>query len=266
MNDSLITFCGHHKGGTVWISKIVASVCRALVMQGEYINSPKRFNFDLEAFVRNNEFDFICYANADIAYVKRLKNVKGFHVIRDPRDIIVSGYFSHRNSHPTSNWPELSLHREALGRLPKEEGLLREMVFSKTLRTDGVDLNLFGSMQQWDYAMPNMLELKFEDIIEQPRERLRDVFEFLGLLVQNEEEAYSQSKISPKKFAEIIDRNDFTRQAGGRKRGEEDEKSHYRKGISGDWRNHFSPRHKEFFNHLYGDLLIQLGYEADTNW
>lgn len=265
MKDSLIAFCGHHKGGTVWISKIVASVCRSLGMDGEYLYTPKQFGFDLGAFTASKHCDFICYANADIEYMQQLPSFKGFHVIRDPRDVVVSGYFSHMNSHPTSNWPELLEHREALKRLPKEEGILREIEFSTSLPTDGIELNLFASMRDWDYGMPNVMELKFEEIIEQPHAAFSRVFEFMDLLAPDEEKP-APTKVSRKALSGIIQRHDFARQAGGRTRGQEDAKSHYRKGISGDWRNHFSPRHKEYFKDKFGRLLIDLGYEADLNW
>lgn len=59
--------------------------------------------------------------------------------------------------------------------------------------------------------------------------------------------------------------NAFER-VSGRKPGQEDSSSFARKGISGDWRNHFTPEHKARFKELAGELLIDLGYEADMNW
>jgi len=52
----------------------------------------------------------------------------------------------------------------------------------------------------------------------------------------------------------------------GRKRGEENSKSFFRKGVSGDWRSHFSIQDKEVFKKIAGDILIMLGYEIDYNW
>ena len=40
----------------------------------------------------------------------------------------------------------------------------------------------------------------------------------------------------------------------------------YRKGIVGDWRNHFTEDHRRVFKQVAGDLLIRLGYEKDTDW
>ncbi|MBI4530371.1 MAG: hypothetical protein HY709_02515 [Candidatus Latescibacteria bacterium] len=40
----------------------------------------------------------------------------------------------------------------------------------------------------------------------------------------------------------------------------------FRKGVIGDWRNHFSEEHKRVFKELAGQLLIDLGYERDDDW
>ncbi|MBN4060258.1 sulfotransferase domain-containing protein [Planctomycetaceae bacterium AH-315-I19] len=52
----------------------------------------------------------------------------------------------------------------------------------------------------------------------------------------------------------------------GRKQGEEDRSSFIRKGIAGDWKNHFTPETARVFNELAGDMLIKLGYEQDDSW
>jgi len=40
----------------------------------------------------------------------------------------------------------------------------------------------------------------------------------------------------------------------------------FRRGKAGDWREVFTPRHKEVFKEVAGDLLVQLGYENDMSW
>ena len=49
-------------------------------------------------------------------------------------------------------------------------------------------------------------------------------------------------------------------------RGIEDACSHYRKGVAGDWANHFKPQHKEYFKKNYNDVLLKLGYESTLDW
>ena len=42
--------------------------------------------------------------------------------------------------------------------------------------------------------------------------------------------------------------------------------STFRKGIVGDWMNHMTLEHKTAFKEVAGQLLIDLGYEADEDW
>jgi Sulfotransferase family len=52
----------------------------------------------------------------------------------------------------------------------------------------------------------------------------------------------------------------------GRDNGREQSTSFYRKGIAGDWTNHFSQADKDVFKELAGDMLVELGYEKDLAW
>lgn len=65
--------------------------------------------------------------------------------------------------------------------------------------------------------------------------------------------------------ADMMARSSF-RFYAGRDRGEEDRKRFYRKGIAGDWKNHFSAEQKEIFKEIAGDMLIRLGYTKDMDW
>jgi hypothetical protein len=64
---------------------------------------------------------------------------------------------------------------------------------------------------------------------------------------------------------DLMERSSFRFHAG-RERGQENRKRFYRKGIVGDWRNHFTPEHKRIFKEVAGDMLIRLGYERDLAW
>ena len=58
----------------------------------------------------------------------------------------------------------------------------------------------------------------------------------------------------------------MARQTGGRKAGEEDRGSFIRKGVAGDWVNHFGPTAARRFDELAGDALVAVGYEEDRDW
>ena len=72
--------------------------------------------------------------------------------------------------------------------------------------------------------------------------------------------------ITPESLRSAVEASRFELLSGGRSKGTEDRESHFSKGVSGDWRNHFTPRVVEAFNKKFGDLLIAGGYEQDQNW
>lgn len=63
-----------------------------------------------------------------------------------------------------------------------------------------------------------------------------------------------------------VEATSFEKMLGGRKPGEEDPGSFFRKGIAGDWENAFTGRDKQTLKEEAGDLLIELGYEKDRDW
>ena len=156
MNDTILAYYGHHKAGSTWVGHITRGVCTRASLNIVSHHYEEYFDGDIENFRRKNPFDFWFYINADYTFIRYL-NTKGFHVVRDPRDIVVSGYFSHFHSHADEYWPRLRYYRPYLRSLSKEEGLLREMEFSSVF---------LYHMLSWDYDTPIYCNLKFEDLIE----------------------------------------------------------------------------------------------------
>lgn len=220
----------------------------------DYFGPPE---FRLSQHLSSEKTEFLAYANADPVQVATISSFKAFHVIRDPRDIVVSGYFSHKNSHHVEHWPELETHRRQLNEVSVDEGLLLEMEFSRLLRTRNLQVGLLSSLEDWDYEQQNILELKYETLIEDPPTAFSRAFSFLGLLESNGER---------EQLLNAIDQYSFRKLSGGRQQGQEDQRNHFRKGIAGDWKKYFSDDHKARFKAEFGDLLIRLGYEKDLNW
>src|SRR5262249_6206159 len=206
LNQPLLAYFGHHKAASDWIHNIARDVCQELNLHYVYCHHPRQFNFDLRSFVERERIDFLTYANADLEQIKGyLDSIRGFHVVRDPRDITVSAYFSHRTSHSSDDFPRLVGHREKLRQLSKDEGLVLELEF---------DRPNFDRMFHWNYSLPNVLELKMEQMIQSQIEHFRRIFAFLGLL--DEGGVRSSPGIAPTKLEEIIHRYSFAKQSGGR--------------------------------------------------
>ena len=256
-NDCLFAYFGHHKCASQWIRAIISDVCCLLGLKLVNVSGPGRFNRDLKQFVSEKEMDFLTYTNANDTYVRELENYRGFHVIRDPRDIVVSAYFSHRNSHSTDKWPELIEHRKKLQEVSLEDGLYIEM--DKRQKQ-------FDVMARWDYSRSNILELRMEDLIIDPERLFREVFGFLSLFGENGGDQPGEKAVSAPELSAIIDNHRFAKKSGGRKPGQENAANHYRKGIAGDWKNYFTPKHIDYFKNKYNGLLVSLGYEQNRDW
>lgn len=283
-SQCLLAYFGHHKCASSWLAMICSEVCRDLKLRREIVWSEEVFSRDLRSFVDSRRPDFLIYTNAHYDFVRTgLSRYRGFHVVRDPRDVCVSAYFSHRNTHRIDSWPELVEHRERLRSVSKDEGLLLDMDFLA---------GHFEEMASWPANAENVLELKMEALTENPYAELLGVFGFLGLVDPDDFdagkrllfvlskacrrlEAVTQGVLSipfylrrlpAERLLGIVWEQDFKKKSGGRERGSEDPGSHYRKGVSGDWRNHFTERHVEHFKRKHNDLLLRYGYESNEDW
>lgn len=63
----------------------------------------------------------------------------------------------------------------------------------------------------------------------------------------------------------MLEKSSF-KKTTGRNPGEANNNVFYRKGVAGDWKNHFSEQDKQTFKKLAGDLLIAMNYEKDNDW
>jgi hypothetical protein len=78
-------------------------------------------------------------------------------------------------------------------------------------------------------------------------------------------ERFLDEPVDEARLQKSVDRYEFKR-VSGREAGSEDRKAFTRKGVAGDWINHFSREAAEIFDHFAGQTLIDLGYEADHSW
>ena len=64
----------------------------------------------------------------------------------------------------------------------------------------------------------------------------------------------------------IVKEHDFKTMSGGRDQGDSSNTAFTRKGIAGDWKNHFTSELREQFGKLIAGLLIETADEQDDSW
>lgn len=276
-----MAYFGHHKCASTWIHNIVGNVCDETGLKCAYLANEEMFEHDLPGYVARNDVGFLCYVNARQSHVDTLPAFRGFHMIRDPRDILVSAYFSHLHSHKTEAWPALVEHRARLQALSKDDGLMLQFDFNADVLED---------MWTWNYEQPHVLELRQEEFTQDPLNGFVEVFRFLGMLDEEHHGKKAQARyliasaanvlkshgklpvgrplasLPVERLLGIVHNHRFETKTAGRQAGKEDVKSHYRKGAAGDWRNHFTPAHVKAFKERHGELLVRLGYETGNDW
>lgn len=290
MNAPRVCFFGHHKAASTWVMRVVDDVCKYTGLKHGHFHGPCQFGYDLERAVKAKGLDVLSYTNADKRYVEQLGSITGFHIIRDPRDVCVSSYFSHLKTHATDLWPELSAYRDKLSHMSFQDGMIDNMHFTARLPADGDDLRYFDCLLEWNYEDDAILELRYEDMILNPYEMFSNIFAHLGLLDErfigikqgtrivfevlaarigvpsSWRQLLTERKLPFALLDNSLRKMSFQRLTEGRLRGKEDQNSHMRKGVAGDWRNHFDAEIKAAFKESYGNLLIHLGYETSYDW
>jgi len=96
--------------------------------------------------------------------------------------------------------------------------------------------------------------LRYEEMLADVEGCLRRVATLFGLDASDE------------RIREIADKHSFNRMSGGRAPGQESGSDFVRKGVAGDWRNHFTPELCAIYKEKIGRFLVDFGYERDEAW
>jgi hypothetical protein len=250
--NPVLFVAGLPKSGTTWMESMLSSYPgyqKIMISEAiEYeVENKGSHNFDLPAglFDRINNMLVVLklhiHGSRHNADILRRGNIPYIVMYRDLRDVAVSHVFYVRR---TPWHPE---HPKYNG-LSIEKGLHH---FGKTLLPEFVEW-----IRSWhkNRDSENSLVVRYEDLLDDTTENLYKVTRLFDL---PDDRDMIQS---------IVEAHQFKNVSGGRIRGEDEDGSFFRKGISGDWKNHFTPELKRLYKEKAGQALIDFGYETDLDW
>ena len=236
----------HHKTGTVWMDGVFKALAGDL--GARYINF--RAQYEEMKGLLGSPFVLFCYDSdfGECASLLDREDVRTLHLIRDPRDVVISAMHYHKASRepwlhePIPGYDNLS-YQCALRRLPTR---FAQYVFEM----DNSSASTLRDMAAWRYGRSNCFEARYEDLRQDDELVIwRRIMTFFGL------DAAGQAMGARRFWQNSL--------FGGRSRlGNK----HVRSGAVGQWRREFTPALAKVFLQRFPGLLQTLGYEASDDW
>lgn len=226
-----------------------------------YLGDSARFN---RAAVQGTGKRILSLTDRDDILWDELPPYRGSHFIRDPRDLVVSGYKYHlwakeewcrADTFPwrhyvirpffdlvepdPAKYPANISYQSYLQSLDPERGMILEMIFRR---------GAFEQMARWNYQNPNVLELRYEQVVGNESESFRQLFEH-----------YRFNRRLRERGVQVADELRLANLKKG-------DNNHVRDGQLKQWQTGMPLRVQDVFKKAHGQALIQLGYERDLNW
>ncbi|MFX0142149.1 MAG: sulfotransferase domain-containing protein [Candidatus Hodarchaeota archaeon] len=228
-SDSFIQIIEHQKSGGSWLARILSDYFDCTFYSSQSIGWMKK-----KGIVRIHP-----------RYQYTGKSSNQIYVLRDGRDVLTSYYFHMFYRLEISQ----SKYFEDINNIKANMSKYLEMYYRNKLNNKIIwDSHVI----YWTKIVKHIV--RYEDL-------LVDTFGTVKRLIEEMQE----KSVDERKLKSAIEKNDF-KKLSGRTKGEEDSKSFFRKGISGDWKNYFNNKSARIFNKFSGATLIKFGYEDDDSW
>lgn len=224
----------HHKAMTTYFSAVLRLFAYAarLKLEKIYLEQPAP---EIELFLSN-------HSRMDLAPIAPYR---GVHLMRDPRDMIVSGYHYHKWTNETwAHRPDNAgrTYQQKLQEADTRTGLFIE-----------IDHFIFfyrDQLEAWNMDDPDILEVAYEDLMGNDRDRIyHDIFRHLGV-------PEDQAAIG----VDLMRLFEAKRRTGRAKDAIRAKHQHIRSGRKEQWREELTPEHLDYIEVQLGPVLRKFGY------
>jgi hypothetical protein len=236
-------FLTMQKSGSQWVRQIFND--RRLKSKTKLLEYPQH-RYELNEFHQKfpiGTFVPGLYMSYDLyEEIKKPTQYKTICIIRDPRDIVISWYFSMLKTH------------KLMGKVGKYRSVLKEKSFDDGIHYCIDELSIkFMAMRTWinNSDDDNMIFIKFEDLVHKSKDTFTKIFMKCGINISEQEienilNEYSKDRMRKKDLATRKDKSE----------------SHYRKKSSKHV-DYFKEEHYKHFYNVTGNLIDILGYKRN---
>jgi hypothetical protein len=236
----------HHKTGTVWMDGVFKAIARDLGVQ--YVDFRSQCSRLGEAL--RKPFILLNYDSnfGEHAPILDRDDVRILHLVRDPRDVLISAMHYHKKSaeswlhEPIPGYDNVTYQRR-LRSLPTPYD---QYVFELEHSTAGT----LNDVLNWRYGQANCFEARYEDLRQDAETSYwRRISAFLGFDEREQE-------MSCQRFWQNSLFGGLTRLGN----------KHVRSGDVAQWKHEFTKDLGYAFLNRFPDALQFLGYELNNGW
>lgn len=249
MNDVIIV--GFPKSGNTWLARLMGDAlnrpirgtenARPLAAEGEERGDGRGIVRQLHLVPQDNIDDrrypgFV--ASPWSINPEKRNGEQVIHIIRDPRDVAIAidAYWEINNLHKT----------------------LGEIMRTGAWPLWGRGWESYLAM--WRKSSVAHFETRYEWLHADTLLEMRRLCDLMSVKVEHPLDEVVQRQSFDERKAQIA------RDGENMPHGITAQKKNLRRGIVGDWRNVYTAEHKQLAREVFGDMLIELGYESSDDW
>ena len=252
---------GYHKCGTKLLTKIFLQLS---IKYGWKFKSVSGFSHDIPSA------DVVHFIHSQVDFSKLPKKYIGIHMVRDPRDVIISGYLYHKRT--TEEWcinknfdtnnnikypqvPHSQMYRSREWMVRYLESLGGRSYQENINDIDQEDAILFEmdhyakwtveDMLKWDYNNSNCIELKFENLMNNFDQEVESIFKHCNFNIKE--------MLAAKRIANYEDLNKMSQL-------QIKNNPHISSVKTNKWKQYFTEKISTKFQNQYEDVLDKLNY------